>query len=46
MEPLGNKTDKEDFTAGVPLKCPEKVSLFYIIYKITTYPKLYNCVKW
>ncbi len=31
MEPLGNKTDSEDFTAGVPLKCPEKVSLNCII---------------
>jgi len=27
MEPLGNKTDKQDFTAGIALKCPEKVSL-------------------
>ncbi|XP_043118248.1 phospholipase B1, membrane-associated [Puntigrus tetrazona] len=26
MEPLGNKTDSEDFTAGIPLKCPVKSS--------------------
>ncbi|XP_073784669.1 phospholipase B1, membrane-associated isoform X1 [Danio rerio] len=26
MEPLGNKTDKEDFTAGISLKCPERSS--------------------
>ncbi|ROJ78948.1 Phospholipase B1, membrane-associated [Anabarilius grahami] len=37
MEPLGNKTDKEDFTAGVPLKCPEKSSPYLKTYHNSNY---------
>uniref|UniRef100_A0A8C2IL64 Phospholipase B1, membrane-associated n=1 Tax=Cyprinus carpio TaxID=7962 RepID=A0A8C2IL64_CYPCA len=37
MEPLGNKTDSEDFTAGVPLKCPEKLSPYLRTYHNSNY---------
>uniref|UniRef100_A0A9J7Z2X8 Si:ch211-214p16.3 n=1 Tax=Cyprinus carpio carpio TaxID=630221 RepID=A0A9J7Z2X8_CYPCA len=37
MEPLGNKTDREDFTAGVPLKCPEKSSPYLRTYHNSNY---------
>ncbi|XP_077095743.1 phospholipase B1, membrane-associated [Siphateles boraxobius] len=37
MEPLGNKTDKEDFTAGIPLKCPEKSSPYLKTYHNSNY---------
>ncbi|XP_067311532.1 phospholipase B1, membrane-associated [Pseudorasbora parva] len=37
LEPLGNKTDKEDFTAGVPLKCPEKSSPYLKTYHNSNY---------
>ncbi|XP_048047269.1 phospholipase B1, membrane-associated isoform X1 [Megalobrama amblycephala] len=37
MEPLGNKTDKEDFTAGVPLKCPENSSPYLKTYLNSDY---------
>ncbi|XP_016303590.1 phospholipase B1, membrane-associated [Sinocyclocheilus anshuiensis] len=37
MEPLGNKTDSEDFSAGVPLKCPEKSSPYLRTYHNSNY---------
>ncbi|TRZ02225.1 hypothetical protein DNTS_017575 [Danionella cerebrum] len=37
MEPLGNKTDREDFTAGIPLKCPDEKAPYLRTFKNSDY---------
>ncbi|XP_026116893.1 phospholipase B1, membrane-associated-like [Carassius auratus] len=37
MEPLGNKTNSEDFNPAVPLKCPEKLSPYLRTYHNSNY---------
>ncbi|XP_056623968.1 phospholipase B1, membrane-associated isoform X1 [Triplophysa dalaica] len=37
LEPLGNKTDSQDFTAGISVKCPEKSAPYLKTYHNSNY---------